>query len=106
MTLELSRALVSHKGIHFRNKYYSCQTAIKESWFELALINGDWEISIYYDPTSSLETIFLERPTHDENEVCYPIRKEELSGQKLERYFKSIQQLKGRRRKRKTVRKV
>lgn len=104
MRLEIASAIVTPRGIHFQNIYYSCPTAIKGRWFELAWVNGSWEISILYDPESTLETILIDGPPNGEREVCNSIRKEDLSGQKLERYFSSIQQLKKRRRKRVKVR--
>ncbi|MFT8347314.1 Mu transposase C-terminal domain-containing protein [Clostridium saccharoperbutylacetonicum] len=43
-------ALVTGKGIKFKNIYYSCERALKEMWFENARNKGTWKINISYDP--------------------------------------------------------
>lgn len=44
------KATVTHKGIRLKGILYSCERAIKESWFEKARQKGAWKVDISYDP--------------------------------------------------------
>lgn len=92
MSLIIGIALVTHKGICFRDHYYSCPIAIKERWYELAWRNGSWNIDIEYDTCNHL-VIYISANKEDK-EVCNIINIESVSGEKLERYFQSIKRLK------------
>lgn len=43
-------ATVTYKGIRMKGIYYSCERAVKESWFETARQKGSWKVEIAYDP--------------------------------------------------------
>jgi hypothetical protein len=44
------KATVTGKGIRFKGLFYSCDRAIRESWFEKARIKQSWQVKISYDP--------------------------------------------------------
>ena len=43
-------AVVTAKGIKFKNMYYSSKTSLKEKWHERARNKGTWKVEISYDP--------------------------------------------------------
>lgn len=57
-------AKVTRKGIEFKTKrgaperYYSCETALRERWFELAGIKAPWKIHVRYQ-TDRASTIWI-----------------------------------------------
>lgn len=55
-----SEARVTDKGIKFEGMLYSCEKALKESWFELAKPNqkGSWKVKVSYD-TRNVSKIYL-----------------------------------------------
>jgi hypothetical protein len=93
MTEIFGVANVTNIGIQFVGNYYSCSRAIRERWFELSWIKGSWEIGIQFD-VADLSKIYLNDGLSDEMEVCHEIIRQTVSGEKLERYFNSIQKLK------------
>jgi hypothetical protein len=48
--LPRGQATVTYRGIKFKGMYYSCERALKESWFPTARQKGSWRVSISYDP--------------------------------------------------------
>lgn len=52
------RATVTFKGIKFKDMLYSCETAIKESWFVQARANKSWKVDVSYDPRN-MNNIYL-----------------------------------------------
>ncbi|NQX71818.1 hypothetical protein HQN90_37735 [Paenibacillus alba] len=91
MKEQIGLALVTAQGIKYLGKYYSCERAIRERWFELAHIYGGWAIQVSYFPNDTDE-IFLQLDS--EPEQCRVITPQDYEGSKLERYFLSIQLLK------------
>lgn len=63
-------ATVTHKGIRFKGIYYSCERALKESWFETARQKGSWKVTIAYDPRN-MTSVFLIDPELTKYETCY-----------------------------------
>lgn len=63
-------ATVTHKGIRFKGIYYSCERALKESWFETARQKGSWKVTIAYDPRN-MTSVFLIDPDSTKYETCY-----------------------------------
>lgn len=66
-----TKATVTHKGIKFKNMLYSCESAVKESWFALARPGqkGTWKVNVSYD-SRNVSKIYL----HSEQsiyETCY-----------------------------------
>ncbi|MDQ0159475.1 Mu transposase C-terminal domain-containing protein [Alkalibacillus salilacus] len=64
-------ARVTNRGIKFQGMLYSCETAVKESWFTLAKPNqkGSWGVKVSYD-ARNVSKIYL----HDNEkiyETCY-----------------------------------
>lgn len=45
-----AKATVTGKGIRFKGVFYSCDRAIRESWFEKARSKKSWQVAISYDP--------------------------------------------------------
>jgi hypothetical protein len=86
-------ALVTERGIVFQDLYYSSDVAIKEQWFERARREGAWEVSILYSQTERSKILLIE-PHSYQIIICNLIERNTVSGQKLERYFRSIQKLK------------
>src|SRR5690554_5716343 len=86
-------ALVTNRGIKFRDVFYSCSKVIREGWFERAWNEGNWEINIIHDPTD-LSEIRLADELLNERVVCNFIEGQSESGEKLLKYFESIEKLK------------
>lgn len=53
-------ATVTHKGIKFKGMIYSCETALKENWFEISRQKGVWKIDISYDPRN-MDAIYIKQ---------------------------------------------
>ena len=50
---------VTEHGIQFeRNIFYTCDTAVRDSWFAKARISGNWKVNVSYDPRT-LDKIYL-----------------------------------------------
>jgi putative transposase len=50
---------VTPHGIQFeRDIYYTCDTAVREGWFDRARIRGNWKVKVSYDPRT-LDNIYL-----------------------------------------------
>lgn len=62
-------ALVTAKGIKFKNMYYSCHKAIEELWFENARNKGSWKLDISYDPRN-MNYIYIRKNNGREFEKC------------------------------------
>jgi hypothetical protein len=86
-------ATVTNIGIQFGDNFYSCARAIRERWFEIAWNKGNCEINITYY-LIDLSKIYLSVNISEDKEVCNVIVRQSESGEKLERYFVSIQKLK------------
>ncbi|MEX1029102.1 MAG: hypothetical protein WDZ91_03535 [Paenibacillaceae bacterium] len=86
-------ALVTNRGIKFREVFYSCSKVIREGWFERAWNEGNWEINIICDLTD-LSEIRLADELLNERVVCNIIERQSESGEKLIKYFESIEKLK------------
>ncbi len=65
--LPQSQATVTFKGIKLKNMLYSCEQAIKESWFPTARQKGSWRVSVCYDPRD-MSTIYL---LDSDGEACH-----------------------------------
>ncbi|MFL0584851.1 Mu transposase C-terminal domain-containing protein [Solibacillus silvestris] len=57
------KATVTPKGIKFKGMLYSCETALKESWFVKSRVNKSWKVDISYDPRN-VNNIYMH--TNDE----------------------------------------
>ena len=44
------KATVTEKGIRFKGLFYSCDRAVRESWFAKARSKKRWPVSVSYDP--------------------------------------------------------
>jgi hypothetical protein len=65
--LPQSQATVTFKGIKLKNMLYSCERAMKESWFPTARQKGSWKVTVCYDPRD-MSTIYL---LDSEGEPCH-----------------------------------
>ena len=63
------KATVTSKGIKFKGMLYSCEMAIKESWFVDARMNKSWKVDISYDPRN-MENIYLHTNEKSLFEMC------------------------------------
>ncbi|KMY33992.1 DNA-binding protein [Lysinibacillus xylanilyticus] len=63
------KATVTHKGIRLKGILYSCERAVKESWFEKARQKGSWKVEISYDPRN-MSIVYLIDDRSNFNE-CY-----------------------------------
>lgn len=99
--LKVSYATVTPKGILFLGIRFSCIRAIREQWFEKAMIEKGWRIKVYYYQDNASH-IFILNPEEETLDVCNSIKTSDFQGSKLERYFKSIQLLKSLRKKSKS----
>jgi hypothetical protein len=67
--LPQSKAKVTYRGIRLEGMYYSCEQAIKESWFPTARQKGSWKVKAAFDPRD-MSSIYL---MNDKNsfEICH-----------------------------------
>lgn len=91
--LKVSYAKVTPKGILFLGVRFSCIRAIREQWFEKAMIEKGWRIKVYYYEDNASK-LFILNKEEESVDVCNSIKTSTFSGSKLERYFQSIQSLK------------
>lgn len=63
------KATVTAKGIKFRNMYYCCHKALKDSWFENARNKGSWKVDIAFDPRN-MSKIYLRGEGGQSYEEC------------------------------------
>lgn len=63
-------ATVTHRGIKFKNMYYSCETAMQERWFDKARLKNSWKVNISYDPRC-LNYIYLRSEDGRSYENCF-----------------------------------
>lgn len=63
------KATVTSKGIKFKGMLYSCEMAIKESWFVDARMNKSWKVDISYDPRN-MDNIYLHTNEESLFEMC------------------------------------
>nr|WP_246439774.1 Mu transposase C-terminal domain-containing protein [Bacillus benzoevorans] len=68
--LPRGNATVNHKGIQFKGISYSCDKAIKESWFENARMKGSWKIELAFDPRN-MSHVYVIDETIGYFEECY-----------------------------------
>lgn len=52
------KATVTPKGIKFKDMLYSCELAVKESWYVNARVHKSWKVDISYD-TRNMDNIYL-----------------------------------------------
>lgn len=62
-------ALITARGILFQKMHYSCETALKERWFEKARQKGNWKIEVSYDPRL-VNPIYIRNEDGRTYEVC------------------------------------
>lgn len=92
--LRKGTAVVTPQGIEFMTRYYSCQTALKLNWFELAADEGSWEISIFYVPIN-LDYIYI-YSSRDQtiNCIAYKLNKIKPNVKEKSEYYKRFNKLK------------
>ncbi|WP_040949386.1 Mu transposase C-terminal domain-containing protein [Gorillibacterium massiliense] len=91
--ISLGLANVTGSGIFFKGLYYSTAEAIKGRWFEHAGWIGGWPVIVAYDP-KNMNSIFIVNEKNHSLTKCNSINPHSEYGEKLEKYFKSIQMLK------------
>lgn len=69
-------ATITERGIRLGRKiYYSCETAIKESWFSIARIKGVWKVKVAYDPRD-MSKIYMLKNKGTNYEVCHLVERD------------------------------
>ena len=61
---------------------YSCETAIKESWFVKARTNKTWKVDISYDPRN-MNNIYIHTKSDSLFESCYLLEHQERYRDKI-----------------------
>lgn len=64
------KAIVTAKGIKFKNMYYSSKRALKERWFERARTYGSWNVKICYD-ARNMNYIYIKDEDDRGFEKCF-----------------------------------
>jgi|GEM_PF-4379174 len=59
MNNKIGTAKLANKGILFNKKYYFSIYAIRQRWFELAHVYGNWKLSVYYNPLDNSTIYFI-----------------------------------------------
>ncbi|NMI05785.1 hypothetical protein HF638_17555 [Paenibacillus sp. SZ31] len=85
-------AIVTIQGICFRNQYYSCREALKERWYEKAMIKG-WMITISKYNVHE-DKLILRASQNKPDIICSRINDVEVNTKNREAYFTQMQQLK------------
>lgn len=67
---------VTEKGIKFKRLHYSCDSAVKEMWFEKARNKGSWKLPMSYDPRN-LNYIYLRSEDGRSFEKCFLLESQE-----------------------------
>jgi hypothetical protein len=63
-------ATVTHKGIKFAKRYYTCEIANIENWFARSRLTGSWKVPISYD-TRKIDYIYIRLQNGTSYEKCY-----------------------------------
>lgn len=72
--------------------FYTCSKAIRERWFEKALINVGWNIRIRFTP-NDMKVIYIQTE-NNEFEECRIVVRDALQGVELEEYLQTVQLMK------------
>jgi hypothetical protein len=59
------KATVTPQGLKFRGTYYTSQKAIREEWFSMARVRGNWKIKIRVDERNCNYIYFWDELTND-----------------------------------------
>jgi hypothetical protein len=65
-----AKATVTAKGIRFKGIFYSCDRAIKESWFEKARSKKTWSVQVSYHP-HDMTNIYIWNQDDKAYDSCY-----------------------------------
>lgn len=85
--------IVTARGIYFRGNRFTCPRAIREQWFERAVLGKSWRVKVAYK--HEIESVIYLVNDVEELEKCYLIGNSNNPSEiKLQRYFQSIQRLK------------
>lgn len=87
--LPRDKATVTSKGIRFKNMLYSCETALKESWFVQARTKKSWKVDISYDPRN-MDNVYLHLKDKSLFESCFLLDHQERYKNKV---LEEIEQL-------------
>lgn len=68
--LPKENATITGKGIKFKGMFYSCETALREHWFETSRQKGSWKVEISFDPRN-MSNVFLMNPITKSFESCH-----------------------------------
>lgn len=75
-------ATVTSKGIKFKRMLYSCELALKESWFVKARSKGSWKVDISYD-TRNMDNIYIHTNDEEIFEPCFLLEHQERFKDKI-----------------------
>jgi len=67
--MPMDKATVTAKGIRFKGLFYSCDRAVRESWYEKARIKRTWQVKISYD-SRDMANIYVWNDDGKNCEVC------------------------------------
>jgi hypothetical protein len=68
-------ATVTYRGIRFKGMFYGCDYAMHNQWFEKARRDGNWTISVAYDPRNVNSIYYYDR-NGDIFDVCNLLERE------------------------------
>jgi hypothetical protein len=85
-------AVVTKKGIRFRSLFYSCPKAIKEKWYERAIIKS-WRIKVVVNPYD-LDRIYIPYNKGEEYTECFILRNPRVNKTEISNYQAILQLLK------------
>ena len=73
--LPKGEASITRLGIRFDGRYYSCEKAEQEKWFDTARTGSSWKVTVAYDP-SNAALIYIS-PTKDDSPIeCHLLDKD------------------------------
>lgn len=84
-------AKVTGQGIEVNEKLYSCSLAIRDGWFERAMMEGEWRVEAFQYPLCN-KVLFIQNDK--EIITCHPIEIKPVNSEDLEVYYEIIRALK------------
>ena len=77
--LPKGQATVTREGIRFNDKYYTCEQAEQEKWFDIARTQHRWKVTCAYDPRDAA-LIYLSPAAGADPVECHLLQKDWMYG--------------------------
>ncbi|MFC0215179.1 hypothetical protein ACFFK0_22540 [Paenibacillus chartarius] len=85
-------AKVTKEGVLFNGEYYSSPLALKENWFQVASVSGEWYLPAFLEESN--KNVLMVRPVGREDYIQFHLLMTRAAAADREQYYKKIQELK------------